>query len=84
MLSPHAIVEPDGRLQLERDFDLSEGEEVIVVVQRLTPEVLAAEDAAWANRFKKQPEVLTRIFERGRREIAAGEVVDFDPAIDEL
>jgi len=84
VLSSHALVDAEGRLQLNDHFDLIEGEEVVVTIKRVTAEELAAEDAAWTERFERHPEVLDRLIAQAERDIAAGQAIDFDPDVDEL
>lgn len=62
---------------------LTVGEEVIITIERVTPEKLAEEDAAWDGLFERSPEYLAKWVHQARTSIEEGTATPFDPDTDE-
>ncbi|MHB8629983.1 MAG: hypothetical protein ACYDEO_27750 [Aggregatilineales bacterium] len=80
----HARVDENGRLELTEPVPLAVGEEVIITIERVTPEKLAEEDAAWDALFERSPEHLAKLVQQARTSIEQGTATDFDPDTDEV
>jgi len=75
----YARVDAEGRLHLNDDLHLMEGEEVMVTIERVTPEQLAKEDEIWDELFARAPEVLERLVAEAMDDIANGRATDCEP-----
>jgi hypothetical protein len=76
------FVDQSGCLKIDQEIGLPQGQ-VLITVEEVTEEMLAADDALWDKKFAETPEILDKIFEEAENEIAAGKVRDFDPDVDE-
>ncbi len=77
-------IDENGHVQIDEAVNLPPGEQLIITIEAVTPEILAADDALWDEKFARTPHVLARLAAEARAEIAAGTVKDFDPDTDEF
>ena len=84
LILAHARVDENGRLELTEPISLNAGEEVLITIERVTPEKLAEEDAAWETLFDRSPEYLAKLVQQARTSIEQGTATDFDPDMDEV
>jgi len=77
-------IDENGHVQIDEAVNLPPGQQVIVTLEAVTPDILAADDALWDEKFAHTPDVLAKLAAEARAEIAAGTVKDFDPDTDEF
>jgi hypothetical protein len=77
-------IDDNGRLQIDEAVLLPPGQQLLITLEAVTPEMLAADDALWDEKFARTPHVLAKLAAEAREEITAGKVKDFDPDTDEI
>jgi hypothetical protein len=77
-------IDENGQLQIDEAVNLPPGEQLIITIEAVTPEIQTADDALWDEKFARTPDVLARLAAEARAEIDAGTVEEFDPDTDEF
>jgi len=74
----------NGHIQIDEVVNLPPGQQLIITIETITDDMLAADDALWNQKFASTPQVLARLAAEARAEIEAGTVTDFDPDADQF
>ena len=74
----------NGHIQIDEVVNLPPGQQLIITIETVTADALAADDALWDEKFSRTPHILARLAAEARAEIEAGTITDFDPDADEF
>lgn len=74
----------NGHIEIDEAVNVPPGQQLIITIEAVTPEMLADDDALWDEKFARTPDVLAKLAADARAEIEAGTTKDFDPDKDEF
>ena len=72
-------IDENGHVQIDEAVDLPPGQLLSITIEAITPEMLAADDALWDEKFARTPHILTQLAAEARAEMKSGTVTNFDP-----
>lgn len=71
-------IDKDGRIEIAERVDLPPGD-VMIVVEKVSPEDEAADDARWEASFAKSQDMLAAMADEALRDLEAGLTDELDP-----
>jgi hypothetical protein len=75
-------IDENGQLELEQPTNLPPGE-VRVIIESVSPEEVAADEALWDGQFARSQDVLDQMSKEAHEEYLSGLTEDFDPDTEE-